>query len=95
VQKESNFAGEVFIGVRELDRSRFRVGCEVSWPVFISGSTLWRVATEHLEFESKPKRGTVLLLKSKQGCQANMLSLFALDSEVLFVPHSKFLVTHW
>merc|ERR1711879_942163 len=92
----SPYEGEAFIGARSVDRSLFLVGAEISWSVFISGSTLWRTALENTpDFEAKAKRGTVFILKSKSGRHVGQYSQFSFDSEVVFLPFTRWRVTNW
>ena len=90
------FVGEAFVGVNELDRKLFTIGTEVAFPGFLSGSTLWRVATDHVtEFSTKKKKGTIFIVKSKTGRYMGQYSQFSYDSEVIFRPFTKFKVTNW
>jgi len=62
------YEGEVFIGSNEVDRNLFKVGDLVKFTCFITGSTLWRVATETCEsFTSKAHKVTIFIVKSKKG----------------------------
>lgn len=38
-----SYEGEVFIGLEQVDRDKYRVGKEFTWDRFVSGSTMWRV----------------------------------------------------
>ena len=91
------FEEEVFVGVNNLDRSKFAIGNEIKIDKIISGSTMWRVAVEHLtQFTSgKKKKGTVLLIKSKTGRHVAPYSSFGFDSEILFLPGTRFGVKRW
>merc|ERR1711879_38888 len=50
-------------------------------------------------FSSKTRKGTVLLLRTKQGKTAarliRLVSEFSCDGEVIFLPNTEFLVTNW
>jgi len=90
------YTGETFLGVRSVDRRLFLVGAKVSWPVFVSGSTLWRTALENTpDFEAKAKKGTVFILKSRSGRHVGQYSQFSFDSEVVFAPFTRWQVTNW
>jgi ankyrin repeat protein len=90
------FEGEVFIGSNTLDRSLFKLDTGITWMTFMSGSTMWRVATEHMpNFASKKKEGTVVLVKSKTGRLVTNNSQFPFDGEVIFHPNTKFKVNRW
>ena len=61
------YIGEVFVGCnQEIDRKSFLKNNIISWKTFMSGSTQWRIAINHLNdnFVNK-KKGTVFLIKSK------------------------------
>lgn len=92
----SPFEGEVFIGCESIERKRFAVGTEFYWNTFMSGSALWRVATEPLgDFGTKDK-GTVFIVHSrKTGRHVGQLSMFSFDAEVIFPPGTRFRVIHW
>lgn len=88
--------GEVFIGANQVNRSLFQVGTTIAFQCFVSGSTSWRVATEHVtKFTAKKHEGTVFLVKSKTGRLLNQHSEYTYDMEVLFKPNTKFKVTAW
>lgn len=64
--------------------------------MFLSGSSLWSVAIEHVEdFATKKKQGSVLIIKSKTGRFVGQYSQFSYDAEVIFKPNTKFIVTAW
>jgi ankyrin repeat protein/uncharacterized protein YegL len=89
------FVGETFMGVNVVDRNLFQIGNEISFPGFLSTSSLWRVATEHVkEFSTKKKEGTIFIVKSKTGRFVGQYSEFSYDSEVLYRPFTKFKVTN-
>ena len=90
-----SFVGETFMGVNRVNRNLFQIGNEISFPGFLSTSSLWRVATEHVtEFSTKKKEGTIFIVKSKTGRFVGQYSQFSYDSEVLFRPFTKFKVTN-
>jgi ankyrin repeat protein len=90
-----SYVGEAFFGVNNLDRHQFTVGSEIMFPGFLSCSTLWRVATEHVaDFATKKKQGNIFIVKSKTGKYVGQYSEFSYDSEVLFKPFTKFVVTN-
>jgi len=90
------YEGEVFLGANGVNRSLFPVGKKVSWPVFLSGSAVWRVALESApDFDAKAKKGTVFILKGKSGRFVGQHSQFSFDSEVVFSPFTEFKVTNW
>jgi ankyrin repeat protein/uncharacterized protein YegL len=89
--------GEVFRGTNFLaDRKQFMVGNEISWPVFTSASTIWKIAIENTKnFSTKKKEGTVFLIKSKTGRYIGQYSQFTQDTEIIFLPYTKFRVSAW
>ena len=91
------FEGEVFMATNFVEnRNAFLPGQEIRWQTFMSGSTLWRVATENTkEFATPKKQGTVFLIKSKTGRFIGQHSPFPYDAEVVFLPSTKFIVTAW
>lgn len=86
---------EVFIGSDSVDRDMYQVGNKICWPNFMSGSTIWRVATENTKDFAGKKQGTILLIKSKTGRFVFQYSQFAYDAEVIFKPNTKFEVSAW
>jgi ankyrin repeat protein/uncharacterized protein YegL len=96
IRKSVSYEGEVYIGSNNVDRSLFSQDTIVSWPTFMSTSTLWRVATEHVEeFATKKKQGTIFIVQSKTGKHIGQHSQFSYDSEVMFAPNTHFRVTNW
>jgi len=90
------FIGETYIGVNSINRNKFLIGNKISWPIFLSASTLWRVATEHItEFVTSKKQGTVFIVKSKTGRYVGNYSQFSFDAEVIFKPNTEFIVNAW
>ncbi|BCS83255.1 hypothetical protein QLL95_gp0868 [Cotonvirus japonicus] len=91
-----SFEAEVFIGTDKLcNRERFIVGEKISWPIFISGSTSWKIATENtINFTTK-KQGTIFLIRSRTGKYIGQYSFTPFDSEVVFLPNTNFTVTAW
>lgn len=96
LNKIDTYEGEVFLGSNLIDRNNFRIGNVVTNVGFVSTSTMWRVAVEHLDdYQSKKKQGNVFIIKSKTGKLVSIYSQFAIDSEVIFKPGAKFIVTNW
>lgn len=90
------YEGEVFIGSTQVHRTNFKKGTKFSWDHFVSGSTLWKVALENCpSFDSKSKKGLIFLVKSKTGRLVSRQSQHPSDSEVIFMPGTKFEVTNW
>ena len=95
LSKLDSYKGEVFIGIENIDRHKFNIGKELSWETFLSGSTMWKVAIDHLnDFTTKKKKGVVFIVKSKTGKFVGNLSSFSYDCEVIFKPNTKFTVTN-
>lgn len=87
---------EVFIGMDQVNRNNYQVGQEFTWGTYVSGSTLWRVAMEATpNYTSKSRRGVIFAIKSRTGRPIGHYSQFPFDSEVLFLPSSRFRVYHW
>jgi len=92
------YQGEVFIGAEPtmVNRNLFLLDNVVSFRCFVSGSTSWRIATEHVtKFAEKKHEGTVFLIKSKTGRFVSQHSEYVFDMEVLFRPDTNFKVTAW
>ncbi len=90
------FIGECFIGTDFAERKQFQVGMTVSFGAFLSGTTLWKVATENTpNFSTKKREGVVFIVKSLTGKFIGQYSEFGFDCEVLFRPYTKFKVTNW
>lgn len=89
--------GEVFRGITYLEnRKSFLPGTEISWPGFTSASTIWRIATENTkDFSTKKREGTIFLIKSQTGRYIGQYSQFPQDTEILFLPDTKFKVSSW
>lgn len=92
-----NYEGEVFRGIGCLEnRKTFMVGNKITWPVFVSGTTIWKIATENAKnFSTKKKEGTIFLIKSKTGKYIAPYSQFSRDNEIVFMPNTKFTVSAW
>ena len=58
---------EVYLGANSVDRKLFTIGNEVSWDMFISATTMWRIATENTKDFTTKKQGTVFIIHSKTG----------------------------
>jgi hypothetical protein len=84
---------EIFVGSDRVQRLLFQVGTEVSWTVYLSGSTMWPVATDNLE--DFTKKGTVFIIKTKTARLVSPYSSFSYDGEVVILPHTRFRVTSW
>ena len=90
------FEGEVFLGSASVDRTLFQKGREFVWQHLVSGSTMWRVALENCpQFTTKARKGVIFIIKSKTGRIVAPYSQFSFDSEVIFLPHTRFKVTNW
>ena len=88
-----NFNREVFIGTDNvLNRNLYKIGNEITWPTFMSGTSLWRIAVENVKEFTDKKRGTIFIVKSKTGKFIGQYSRFIYDSEIMFKPNSKFKV---
>ncbi|XWV25964.1 hypothetical protein QJ857_gp1116 [Tupanvirus soda lake] len=89
--------GEVFRGVGNIgDRTKFMVGTEILWPMFTSASTIWKIATENApDFSTKKKEGTIFVIKSITGRYVGQYSQFSQDTEIIFLPNTKFRVNAW
>lgn len=86
---------EVYIGFDNLNRSDFKQGSTVVVTSFVSASTSWHVALEACpNFDSK-RKGTILIIKPKNGKYIGGISLFGVDGEVVFSPPTEFEVTRW
>lgn len=95
-----SYQGEVYLGTTKLsgldNRQHFQPGKTVSWPYFISASSMWRVATDNApDFANDKKQGTVFIIKSKSGRPIGGYSQFPSDAEIVFLPHTEFKVTNW
>jgi hypothetical protein len=96
LRKLPAFQGEVFIGSADVDRKMFPKGREFIWQHFVTGSTMWRVALENCpQFTTKSRKGVIFIVKSKTGRLISRYCQFSFDSEVMFLPHTKFRVSNW
>ena len=90
------FVGETYLGANNVDRKLYTIGTEICWPVLMSASTMWRIATENVkDFSTPKKQGTVFILKSKTGRLIGQYSRSAYDMEILFSPNTRFKVVNW
>ena len=90
------YLGEVYMADPTVDRKLFEIGHEFTWPTFRSASSLWRVATENVEyFAAKARKGTVFAIRSKTGKHIGKYSRYGFDAEVLFTPYTRFRVKNW
>ena len=93
VEQLPPFKAEVYCCSNSIDRNLFRVGNVVSSPTFVSASSLWPIALESINFQ---KSGTVFIIKSEnKGKLISSHSSFSFESEVLFLPTTKFVVAKW
>lgn len=92
-----NYNGEVYRGITYLtDRKLYMVGNDICWSVFTTASSLWKIATENTpEFSTKNKQGTIFAIKSKTGRYIGNYSQYSRDTEIIFLPNTKFKVTAW
>lgn len=94
IHKLDHFEGEVFVGVsNEFNRSKFLPGTELEVTELLSGTTMWKVATSYLKQYETTKRGTIFLIKSKTSHFTGSYTKFIRDSEVIFLPGTRFIVT--
>jgi ankyrin repeat protein/uncharacterized protein YegL len=85
--KLENYAGEMYTGVETLDRAEFMPGSEIGYVSMLSGSTIWRNATNQVtDFD---KRGTVFIIQSKTG------KYLAENAEVIYSGRVRFVVAAW
>lgn len=90
------FEGEVFIGSMSVERTRFTPGTRFYWPAFVSGTSLWRTATEPLGAFGTKDTGTVFIVHARRsGRHVGQLSLCSFDSEVVLLPGIVFRVVRW
>lgn len=91
------YTSEVYRGISNLQNRRmFLPGSEIIWPVYVSGASLWRVALENTpDFTTKKRQGTIMIMKSINGKYIGSYSQSPQDTEVIFMPGTKFRVTAW
>ena len=90
------FLGETFLGSATVQRQHYTVGTEFVWNHVVSSSALWRVALENTPcFSTKSRKGTVFIIQSRSGRYMGPYSPFSFDAEVMFLPGTRFRVTHW
>jgi len=90
------FVGECFIGSADADKKLFMKGREFSFQHFVSASTNWKIALENTpNFSSKNRKGIIFIVKSKTGRHVSLYSPFSYDSEIIFLPQTRFQVTSW
>ena len=97
VRNMEEYHGEVFMGLRDVDRSEWKEGTVHEFEHMVSGSSVWKVATENMPefFTKKKRRGTIFVIKSRTGRLINNLSQFSTDYEVVFLPGTRFRVKAW
>lgn len=86
-----SFKGTIFRGTDILiDRTKFEKGSTFSWPTFTTGSLDWAFAGDF-----KNKKGTVFIIKCKNGKIIKEYSHFPQDNQVIILPNTQFKVTNW
>lgn len=87
---------EVYIGSESANRKLFTPRTVFTLNNFVSGSTIWKIAVDNVpSFTSNSKKGIIFILKSKTGKLINMYSRHFSESEVIFLPDTKFEVKKW
>lgn len=87
-----DYTGTVYRGVStKFDRRLYSKGNMVNWQPFSIGSLEWSNCADF----NKKSFGTVFIIKAKRGKIIKQYSQFPQNSEVLFLPNSKFKVTNW
>jgi ankyrin repeat protein len=91
------YTGEAFLGSATANRKLFLKGQEFYFKHFVSSTTLWKVALENTPsfFNQNNRKGVIFIIKSKTGKCISLYSKFSHDSEVIFLPNTKFKVTNW
>jgi len=89
LEKLPVYAGEVYTSCPE----RYAIGSEITFPSFVSASTLWPVVVDLVP--TFPKKGTVVILHSKTGRLVSPFSTTPYDCEVVFRPGSRWRVVRW
>lgn len=89
------FTNEVFMGSNDINRSLFKIGETVTFPCFLSTTSMWRIALNNTPEFTTTKKGTILIIKSKTGKFVGQYSRDNFNGEVLFNPFTKFKVTNW
>ena len=95
LHKLPSFKNETFFASNAVNRNLYKIGETLLFPVFLSTTSLWRVALENVKDFSSKKQGTVFIVKSKTGKFVSQYSRTSYNSEVIFNPLTKFLVKKW
>jgi hypothetical protein len=83
------YAGEVYRAVDcKFDASLFTPGKQVQWAGFSLACTEWKECTKLIN----ERRGIVFIIQSRTGKPISKYTGFPADSEVVFLPGSKFIV---
>lgn len=81
---------EVYRGVDyKFDPEIYTIGTKITWNSFSIASTDWRSSSELI----KEKKGIIFIIKSKTGKSVARYSRNPVDSEVIFLPGTMFIIT--
>lgn len=91
LNKLPSFKGEVFRGTNlNIDRTNFEKGTVFTWPTITSSSLDWGYSGDF-----KSKKGTIFIIKCKNGKLIKEYSHHPYENQVLFLPNTQFKVTNW
>lgn len=81
---------EVYRGVNtQFDDKKYFPGNTITWNSFVVTSKDWRPTTELI----KENKGIIFIIKSKTGRDISRYSANPVDSEVIFLPGTSFMIT--
>ena len=90
------FKGIVFRGLNViLPEASYRPGTQVCWQSFASASKDILQALTFLNQNDSRLSGTLVIIKSRQGRELELISQFPYEQEVLFVENTFFMVDKW
>jgi len=88
------YNGETYIGVQnEFNRSGYMIGNIVTNSTLLVSSSMWRKVVANVPNYSTTKKGTIFIVKSLNGRFAGTFSRFKDESEIVFMPGSRFKIT--
>lgn len=83
------FVGEVYRGIEiDFNSNDFKINTEIVWKTFSTCYSTWNNVTNLLD----NKKGIIFIIKSVTGRKISRYSRYPVDSEVVFLPETKFIV---
>lgn len=86
-----SYIGEVYRAVNvKFNKSEYGIGQEISWNTFSVCSSEWKNSSDLINSRS----GMVFIIHSKSGKKIDKYSKYSVDSEVIFLPATRFAITN-